>query len=568
METCEPTDTPMVEKSKLDKDPKGKAVDPTRYHGMIVTLLYLTASRPDLVFVVCMCARYQAKAYECTFIAVFNDLLIPTWKPLIWSINWQTSSPRERLEFLIKRLGMQSMSPEDSEKLNDEVEGVMVRISSTNVRLETTVPQKEETFQVVTDLVKNSSCFKDFTISIDVPEIFMQYVSLERQQAITNYVTPELTYYGGMFHIENVDYPELIWEYLAYQIDHRKEKRSRHENMPFPQFTKIPPRRGEAKVYKERELLNGHLWKTVDVSKESEPEPESVKRNTSGKRRVKKKVTLSSDDNIIFDDPDTALELGKSISKTKVEEVEAARQGCSISYSRKNKRCIPLAALRKARRLARDSKGSEQESEYSEEDKLDDEEKDDKEGDADDEDDETESDEDDIYKYKTRADAEKTPEVDDDPKKTELPPTSSSLSVSLGFGDQFLKLSSDSSLVSTVKDTIDAEINSLLEVKIQSESSHNSPHHMLNIPLGLTFQNQLKKTNTDSYSEIFSKVNYLVTQETDNKTVVSESEIKKTSLEILKMKKEQAEKQNMLKFTIKSTDKAALKEYDQKSAIY
>ncbi|GKG21566.1 hypothetical protein Tco_0384161, partial [Tanacetum coccineum] len=47
-----------------------------------------------------------------------------------------------------------------------------------------------------------------------------------------------------------------------------------------------------------------------------EPEPESVKRKTSSKRRVKKKVTLSVDDNIISDDYDTALELGKSISQT------------------------------------------------------------------------------------------------------------------------------------------------------------------------------------------------------------------------------------------------------------
>ncbi|GKD59372.1 hypothetical protein Tco_1296881 [Tanacetum coccineum] len=39
METCEPTDTPMVEKSKLDEDPQGKAVDPTRYRGMIGTLI-------------------------------------------------------------------------------------------------------------------------------------------------------------------------------------------------------------------------------------------------------------------------------------------------------------------------------------------------------------------------------------------------------------------------------------------------------------------------------------------------------------------------------------------------
>nr|GEZ52435.1 retrovirus-related Pol polyprotein from transposon TNT 1-94 [Tanacetum cinerariifolium] len=57
-------DTPMVEKSKLDEDKEGKAVDPSHYHGMIGTLLYLTASRPDLQFAICMCARYQARPTE------------------------------------------------------------------------------------------------------------------------------------------------------------------------------------------------------------------------------------------------------------------------------------------------------------------------------------------------------------------------------------------------------------------------------------------------------------------------------------------------------------------------
>ncbi|GKF82487.1 hypothetical protein Tco_0244143 [Tanacetum coccineum] len=46
-----------------------------------------------------------------------------------------------------------------------------VKISSTNVRLETTVQQKEETFQVVIDVIKNSTCFKAFTITAEVPEI-------------------------------------------------------------------------------------------------------------------------------------------------------------------------------------------------------------------------------------------------------------------------------------------------------------------------------------------------------------------------------------------------------------
>nr|GEW49131.1 hypothetical protein [Tanacetum cinerariifolium] len=64
MESCDLVDTPIVEKSKLDEDLKGKAVDPTHYRGMVGTLMYLTSSRPGLVYVVCVCARYQARPTE------------------------------------------------------------------------------------------------------------------------------------------------------------------------------------------------------------------------------------------------------------------------------------------------------------------------------------------------------------------------------------------------------------------------------------------------------------------------------------------------------------------------
>nr|GEX04167.1 uncharacterized mitochondrial protein AtMg00810-like [Tanacetum cinerariifolium] len=60
-ESCDPVNTPMVEKYKLDKDKKGKTIDPSHYRGMIGTLLYLTVSRHDLQFAICMCARYQAR---------------------------------------------------------------------------------------------------------------------------------------------------------------------------------------------------------------------------------------------------------------------------------------------------------------------------------------------------------------------------------------------------------------------------------------------------------------------------------------------------------------------------
>ncbi|GJV08491.1 retrovirus-related pol polyprotein from transposon TNT 1-94 [Tanacetum coccineum] len=46
-DSCDPVDTAMVEKSKLDKNKELKAVDPSHYLGMIGTLFYLTASRHD-----------------------------------------------------------------------------------------------------------------------------------------------------------------------------------------------------------------------------------------------------------------------------------------------------------------------------------------------------------------------------------------------------------------------------------------------------------------------------------------------------------------------------------------
>ncbi|GKD37400.1 retrovirus-related pol polyprotein from transposon TNT 1-94 [Tanacetum coccineum] len=57
-------DTPMVEKSKLDEDLQGKPIDATLYRGMTGSLMYLTCNRPDLIYAVCLCARYQAKPTE------------------------------------------------------------------------------------------------------------------------------------------------------------------------------------------------------------------------------------------------------------------------------------------------------------------------------------------------------------------------------------------------------------------------------------------------------------------------------------------------------------------------
>ncbi|GJW17727.1 hypothetical protein Tco_0025163 [Tanacetum coccineum] len=194
-----------------------------------------------------------------------------------------------------------------------------------------------------------------------------------------------------------------------------------------------------------------------------------------------------------------------------------------------------------------------------------------------------------------KADAEKIEEAKHDSKKAELPPTSSSLSISL-------------------------EISSLLDIKIQSEVPHIQSPFVLKVrvfvisepsiltPLQETPSETLVTTlpppsvstippthlqqtttpipppsittdaptittvvlGSDALSVVQLRVTKLEKDVSELKKIDHSAKALATlnALEILKIKKEQAEKQKMPKYTIKSTDKAALKEYDPESALY
>jgi hypothetical protein len=60
MKYAEPIKTPMGTNGHLDLDTGGKSVDQKVYRSMIGSLLYLCASRSDIMLSVCMCARFQA----------------------------------------------------------------------------------------------------------------------------------------------------------------------------------------------------------------------------------------------------------------------------------------------------------------------------------------------------------------------------------------------------------------------------------------------------------------------------------------------------------------------------
>nr|GEV20328.1 hypothetical protein [Tanacetum cinerariifolium] len=237
-ESYDPVDTLMVKKLKLDEDKEGKAVDPSHYRGMIDTLLYLTASKPDLQFAICMCAWYQARPTKKHVHAVkrifrylrgtvhqglwypkdssvaltaFTDADHASAKILaavengvikLYFVNTEyqltdlftKALVRDRIEFIINKLDMRSFTPETLKQLTDEVDETMdttidqqvaidealvphakrLRIGRSNFCLLSDIKSKESTLKLVYDVLRLSPFFKAFLVTANVLEIYMQ----------------------------------------------------------------------------------------------------------------------------------------------------------------------------------------------------------------------------------------------------------------------------------------------------------------------------------------------------------------------------------------------------------
>jgi len=67
MEGCKEASTPIATSCYLDTNEHGIVVDQTKFRGLIGSLFYLTTSRPDITFVLCMCVRFQTNRKESHF---------------------------------------------------------------------------------------------------------------------------------------------------------------------------------------------------------------------------------------------------------------------------------------------------------------------------------------------------------------------------------------------------------------------------------------------------------------------------------------------------------------------
>nr|GEV85555.1 retrovirus-related Pol polyprotein from transposon TNT 1-94 [Tanacetum cinerariifolium] len=282
-------DTPMVEKSKLDEDKEGKVIDPSHYRGMIGTLLYLTASRPNLQFAICICARYQARptkkhihAVKRIFRYLRGTVNQGLWYPKdsLVSLTAFTDvdhtgcqdtrhSTSGSLHFLGERLiswsskRIMDMTIDQQVALDKALvpHASKLRIGKSNFCLRSDITSKESTLQLVYDVLRLTPFYKAFLVTADVPKIYMQEFEatamvhhhsicfkMDNKKRIVNLeYFREMMHSGeirrltdilwGLYHKKNVDFAYHLWEDIVYQVEHKDAKKS--NEIYYPRFTKV-----------------------------------------------------------------------------------------------------------------------------------------------------------------------------------------------------------------------------------------------------------------------------------------------------------------------------------------
>ncbi|GJW25012.1 retrovirus-related pol polyprotein from transposon TNT 1-94 [Tanacetum coccineum] len=186
MDSCDPVDTPMVDRLKLEEDPLGIPVDQTRFRSMVGSLMYLTANRPDLVFTVCMCARqpYGTTAFAemrtMQGVKTHEEQLLPsniiylyvcppvgsTCADIMADLNIPANdAPVE-----------QAPAVAPPTRTDDQIFPLSkwVPIGKSNNVLDVHKPQRNPIFPMAVALLKNTNFFRAFTASSTIPAIYIQ----------------------------------------------------------------------------------------------------------------------------------------------------------------------------------------------------------------------------------------------------------------------------------------------------------------------------------------------------------------------------------------------------------
>nr|GEU36108.1 uncharacterized mitochondrial protein AtMg00810-like [Tanacetum cinerariifolium] len=346
MKSSDSVDIHMLDRTKLEEDLQGILVDPTRYRGMISSLMYLTSSRPDLVFAVCMCARYQAKPIKKHLHEVKR-----IYRYLKGTINmglWYSKDTdialtayadanhagcqdtRRSTSGSAQFLGDKIIEQENPQQaaLDEALVPIVdqVKIYSCNMRIDPTKKQKEATYQVTLDILKLSSYYNAFLITAD------EFVKPLPHDALVSFLK-QLGYKDNQVPIdENI---------CPIPDSPRSSSTTSSQNMTsFPRdmahlstLSNLMMNDGIKKfdAYLTYIALstNNELPKvgkgTCKGPKENIKAIAPQLKEKKSKNAPRKKSFITADDNILLD-PNEAVKLAESISKTEAYEQEEEQQ--------------------------------------------------------------------------------------------------------------------------------------------------------------------------------------------------------------------------------------------------
>ncbi|GJT21410.1 retrovirus-related pol polyprotein from transposon TNT 1-94 [Tanacetum coccineum] len=305
METSDPVDTLMVEKSELDADPQGKEVDPIGYRGMIGSLMYLASSRLDLQFAVCMCARYQtlivlvAKILEEVHLEhidiryhfikeqVENEVVELYFVRTEYQLAdiFTKALGRERLVFLINKLGMRSMSPEMLKSLADEEHASSGTLSRRVQGVDfDEVRDDEATLTFLLSLGYKGPLHKHPNMYVDHMHQPWRTLASIINKCLFDKISSNdrlrksrIDILWGMFYREN-EYGLSILETML--TDGIKQSESYHVFIKYF-IGQIPPTKSKGKGSKGKKTADT-IEEDIDVSKELDPEP--ARKRTASRR--------------------------------------------------------------------------------------------------------------------------------------------------------------------------------------------------------------------------------------------------------------------------------------------
>nr|GFC31468.1 hypothetical protein [Tanacetum cinerariifolium] len=218
-----------------------------------------------------------------------------------------------------------------------------LRIGRSNFRLPSNIQSKEATLQVFYDILRNSPLFRDFQVTADVLEIYMQefwataklhhnsihfkidtrksvldleafremlHISpripnqpfadlpteeevldfLSKSSGVDSFRLSQAQLLWGFYHKINIDFAYLIWEDFVYQVENKSQKRSNEMN--YPRFIKVVSRHQATQQYgaillielTTAEIRNSKAYQEYHACAmgEAAPEPKASVRKKKG----------------------------------------------------------------------------------------------------------------------------------------------------------------------------------------------------------------------------------------------------------------------------------------------